>query len=585
MDRSCPDWALWALRARRIIWVPGPTGASGPRPWQHASMPFWSRTRAVVVVAVVAGLHSSPPADAFPAAVDCGFFFPKLPTTPPSAGARDAGSQEPINGGALFVEFPPVWVGAVPRNVELRLGGALDELDQGFWEVGLEGGAGSIFYEREGDRILPQGGLLPAGEVVITIAPSESNPCPSCWGVWEQTLSVDDVVDLEPPAFTSVVVHELVPPSMEEQTRCNQFLGESDFIALAFMTDETTEVTFAARHERVPVQLMLSAGTFSLAGTWGGTFLQLGASPPVAVGDDVFASVVLRDLAGNVSAPHNTRIRAQALRGLESPDISVDQIPERRCTLAPGPVVFLPEHLPQNPVLRVVFPLEEYPLVVASGSTSIPLLPDDMVADDVGLGRLYVPAQPLLPGPWELQSLPCERCVCPDCLTPLRLPLVVDDVVDQAAPRPPVVLEVLEDSSPAPAAGECTPDRAALLLVLAPGEDDHAGPYDLLYDVTVAIRDDPPRPVGTAIVPQRRADGAVVLRLPTHRLGRLIGEPLRFSVTARDPAGHRARAVHEHAGDVVDTGCASTTAPTSWLVLAAFFVVVGRRTRSHRRRP
>jgi hypothetical protein len=546
---------------------------------------FFAVATLAVVVAAPAHTQTRPPVTSPEASTspECRYFLPQVPTRPPTPPGADGdvpgggAPQEPFFGSVLVVA-PPAGVGAVPRNVELVLGGALNEVEDGFWDISLRGPAGAIPFTRDGARLLPDGGLLPVGSVTLALAANATHPCQGCFPPGEQRIDVIDVVDVTPPAFSELIVHEFVPPPLEQQTRCSNILGTGDLFEAAVVTDESATVHVAARHALVAPRVVMP-GMLALRGELAVLVVNLATTPLVSAGDDVVAVFVARDLAGNVSSPLATRVRARSLLTITDPATTLDEVPELRCALDAAPETHVPSHLPRNPSLRVVFPFEEIPLALAREGEVVALVPGADVFDDARAGRLYSPARPMDPGAWDLVSLPCERCICPACTSPLHVPLVLDDVVDVDPPSRPVVRALIDDPAPPRSNGTCTPDRAATLAILAPGEDDTAGPFDLVYDVVVQLGDDPPRPVGVALPALTRADGDVVVRLPTASLGRIIGEPFTLVVAARDTAGNVARTTYAQVGIGDDAGCAAAPAGVPAQLVFAWLWVRRRRRR------
>jgi hypothetical protein len=317
----------------------------------------------------------------------------------------------------------------------------------------------------------------------------------------------------------------------------------------------------------------------------GAVQLSLSADGRVAPGDDVVVALVARDLAGNASA-HISHVRAQPLAVVAAADTPIDELPGGQCVVAAAPRVRVPARVPANPSLRVTFPFEPVPLALVrdDDGSSVPLVPgDDVVDDGVVEGGAFAPARPLSPGAWRLVSLPCDRCVCPACTAPLAAPLVVDDVIDTAPPAPPIVDEIIDDPQPIPSSPDCAAPHAGTLVVLAPGVDDVSAALDLTYDAVLRLGDEPPRVVGRGLLPLARADGSVVVRLPTSSFGRIIDAAFTLELTARDAAGNASSATFRNAGRSLEAGCgqaasASTTSTTSLALLA---IVLRRR---HRRR-
>jgi len=550
--------------------------------------------RAVLVLAsVVAALvpapvlaQTRPPvAVGTPSTADeCRFFVPQVPPfdvpppdKPPSDGAPAPGASDEPFFGPVAVAAPPAGVAGLPRNVEIVLGGALVEVAQGFWDIELRGPDGAALpFVQDGARVVPVDGLLPPGRVSLTLSANATHPCQGCFAPGRQELDVIDVIDTTSPALTELVLHAFVPPSQEEQTRCNQFVGTGDLLLVAAIPDEPVFFTLAARHAQVAPRVLLQGGL--LFGQQRSALgFNLAPDPVVAVGEDVIVAVALRDLAGNVAPPVVTRLRTRSLLTVDDPAMTVFDLPEQRCALDPAPAVQVPGRLPRNPMWRVVFPFEEQPLALMRGDEVVSLVPGVELVEDARAGRLFSLARPVDAGAWYLVGLPCERCFCPDCTARLRIPVTLEDVVDTTAPSAPALRGLIDDPSPPRSEGRCAPDRAATLAVLAPGDDDVAGPFDLVYDVVVQLGDDPPRPVGVGLPALRRANGDVVLRLPTAVLGRIVDEPMTVAIAARDGGGNVSQSTHALAGAADAASCAAAADAPPVLTLLAVLLTRRRR--------
>ena len=546
----------------------------------------------VVVVVIGLGVAASSlaqtrppePVPAVSTSEECRYFVPGLP---PNDGVvpTDAPTTEPPDQpsfGSVFVVTPPAGTGPVPRNVEILLGGTLNELDQGFWDLRIDGRVGSIPFERDGARIVPEGGLLPPGTVKLSLTTTAAHPCNGCFSPTLIALEVTNIVDATPPTFTEFVLHDVVPPPLDLQTRCGSFAGTGDVFEVSLVSDEDALVGFSARNALLAPRNVIQTGL--VWGNYRASFAtSLTPTQVISAGDDVVIVARARDLAGNLSPPLVTRLRARSMTTVPDATTTILDLPEQRCELDAVPEVRVPEHLPRNASLRVVFPFEEQPLALQRADELVPLVPGADVVEDARVGRLFAPARPVEPGPWTLVNLPCTRCVCPDCTAPLSQAIVVDDVVDTSAPAAPVVRALLDDAEPPRAEGRCAPDHAATLAVLAPGDDDIAGPFDLTYDVVVRLGDGPLRPLGQGLVPFRRADGDVVLRLPTASFGRIVDADLTLEITARDTAGNASTTTWSQGLAAVDGGCAASGSDAGVGSATALLGLALRRRRRRRR--
>ncbi|MDP2340582.1 MAG: hypothetical protein Q8O67_06475 [Deltaproteobacteria bacterium] len=506
------------------------------------------------------------PALAVPALPDC-----NTPVPPPA--------QPPFEGdvpgfGNVFLAAPPL-VGAVPRNVELVLGGTLAEIALGFWRIavvvpGFSGpGLPEIVVPSTvvNDRIVVDGGLLPANSNIrVRIEPSETHPCQGCFGAQEFNFSTTSVVDTVAPVLDddAVTVHGFVLPSLSDQQACGFFGGDLHVLDVRLSTREPTLFTVAGRGVRTePTVLVRRQFVDSAAQQLN---LSFGRDIAFTLGEPIVVVVTARDLAGNISEPRVVRVRMRSFVDRADPELEA-----LSCSLAAAADVAVPSVLPTHPSLRVVFPFEELPLSlrpVDNDGPEIPLVPVADVFEDARTGHVFETAREIPAGRYDVVNGPCPRCVCPECNVAPGTRVTIDDVTDASAPADPEVKAVLEDPSPDLSEGICHADDAATLIVLAPGVDDVSAPQDLVYDAVIRLKDGLPRPAGAALVPLLRANGDVVVRIPSGPFGRLVGTAFTLTLTARDAAGNTSKTTYENQGDNVDEGGCSAAPVASFLVLA-----------------
>ena len=281
----------------------------------------------------------------------------------------------------------------------------------------------------------------------------------------------------------------------------------------------------------------------------------LGATLPVALGDVFVLAVSARDPAGNVSDARILRVRARSFVDQQTP---IEDLPPLMCTFELLPQLLAPTLLPRNGRIEVLFPFEKQPLALlpANGGDSIPLVPVEEIVVDGALGHTYATALPMPAGSsFTVQALDCPHCICPTCAASPAGEVVVGAEIDEEAPSPAEVVELIDDADPARAEGICSPDSAATLVVLRPGQDNFAAAGDFRYDVAVRLGDQPARPVGRSLVPLVRADGNMVVRLDTGEVGRLVGEAFELTLDAHDSAGNSARTLYVSDEALAATGC------------------------------
>ena len=208
----------------------------------------------------------------------------------------------------------------------------------------------------------------------------------------------------------------------------------------------------------------------------------------------------------------------------------------------------------------MLFPFEELPLALRpvdgqNGGVDVPLVPVIDVVDEALGGHVYGVAVAVDAGAYDVVALACPHCTCASCNASPRQRVVLEDVIDEAAPNAPVVKDVIDDAAPDVSTGACVPDDAATLVVLEAAVDDVAGPADLVYDVVVRAEGGLPRPAGTALPALTRANGDVVVRVPTADFGRLAGSDFELTLTARDAGGHTSRGTYTSKEAEEASGC------------------------------
>ncbi len=493
-------------------------------------------------------------------ATDCTTPVPP-PAQPPFAG------DAPGFGSVFLISPPPLT--NLPRNVEVVLGGSVGDVALGFWRavLSLEGSSAVLPSQVIDGHVVVDGGLLPANSALrLRIEPTETNPCQGCFGTQDLSFSTSDVVDTTAPLLDddAVVMNGFVLPSIVDQQACGFFGGDLHNLSVRLSSREPTLFTIAGRGARTEPTVLLKR---QLVGP-GAQDLSLSFGRDVAftLREAVVIVVVARDLAGNVSEPRVVRLRMRSFRDRDESDL-VPLV----CELEASPDVLVPSRVPRHPALRIVFPFEELPLALRpldDDGPEIPLVPVADVVEDARTGHVYQTAREIEAGRYDVVAGPCPRCLCPECNAAPRTVVVVNDVVDAAAPAEPQVRAVLDDPSPALSEGACQADDAATLIVLAPGVDDVSAPADLVYDAVIRLADGLPRPAGAALLAWQRADGDTVVRIPSGPFGRLIGAPFTLTLSARDASGRVSKTTYENDVDD-DAGGGCGAAPLASVVALA----------------
>lgn len=497
---------------------------------------------------------------------------------PPSPPQGDAAPREDVFS-QVFLAAPQNTGALVPRNVEMRLGGTVADLRAGLFSLTVSADGVPVEVVVDGVRVVPvaDGGLLPANaNIEVVIAPTDA--CPGCIGPVQQGFATNADVDTTPPSLDGVDVSGYVLPSQADQQDCGFFGGNTHSIEVAFDNDEAVEVSVAGRAARTePVvmqrRLQLPPGIASMS-------LSLGATTPLAIGEAIVVVIAARDIAGNAAEPRVVRVRMRSFA-----DRGQASLPALTCELPATPTLTRPSTWSTTPALRVLPPFEEVPLALrpAAGGADIALIPGAAVAEDARVGHIYTTAVAVDAGDYDVVGLPCPQCICPDCNTPFVERITISDAVDVDAPAAPVVVDVVDDPSPALAEGACVPDDASTVIVLEAGVDDVSGAADLVYDAVIAVDGDLPRPAGASVVATARDDGNIEVRLPTASIGRVAGSNFTLTLTARDAAGRTSQARYENVVDVDDAGCGGCGGDGSAAFVGVCAVTLLRRSRRHAR--
>jgi hypothetical protein len=301
----------------------------------------------------------------------------------------------------------------------------------------------------------------------------------------------------------------------------------------------------------------------------------LGATLPVALGDEFVLAFTARDLAGNVGPPRVLRVRARSFVDESTPH---DQLSPLWCEVPAAPDVIVPAAMPANGQVQLTFPLEEVPVSLkAKDGTLTPLVPLDQIAG----GHVYNTVLPLPQGQqFNVVTLDCPHCVCPDCDPKVGSTigtLTANAGVDTTAPHAPVIIGLGEDANPKLAvAGPCKPDDPALIVTMKPGVDDISKPLDLRYDAVVSIDGGPQLALGRALIPTQGKGDTVELRISTLGFGRLLGENFVLTLDVVDGGGNRAEATAQNEPNP-PRGCASAGAAAFPVALLAALIRRRRR--------
>jgi hypothetical protein len=526
--------------------------------------------------AAAEGDAAAPDVAVEPSPTDCIFRVPDTAVPLPQVALPPG----PIPGfGTVVLVAPPVDTGPIPRNVELLLAGELAELDQGLLRLRVLVDGVDVAFTRDAHRVVVDGGL-PPGRLLVTITSTPQHPCPECVGPQSWAF---DVLDLEyetPPSPPTMLVHAFRPPPAEEQARCGNFFGQNDIMLLAWETAEPMFARVFVRSAATAPQL-LADGLVLLPGVQAlNVSVDLSVLPP---DEPVVVVVATRDYAGNVGPPVTQRVRRRPLSDVDESVPTMFDLEPNTCELPSTTGLAVPSVVPRNAVLRVLFAMEEIPLGlrrVGAADDVVPLVPDAAFVEDGRAGRFLTVPLPVPAGTWDVVDQPCDRCRCPTCALPLAARVEIADVIDTAAPAAPAVVGVIDDPAPARSDGPCRPDRAGTFVVLRPGVDDVSPPLDLTYDAVLTDEAGLRRPVAQGVLPLRRADGDVVLRLPTAPFGRVVGAGRVLELVARDAAGNLSPSASfalVDAGPSSPASCAAGSRHGDAALLTLLVLVVRRR--------
>jgi hypothetical protein len=535
-----------------------------------------SVSAAVLPALFAVAAHAQPvpaPPDDDPCADFRGFGAP--PPVPPDGDAI----AEPPGTGNLFLTSPPSGAFDVPRNVEVRLGGDVNALDVEPAQMAvqlLDQSGARVPYERTGLTLRPLAPLAAAQTFFVRIEPTDANQCPDCFGIQETQFTTGDLIDRTAPVLEGPPpVHVFVLPNGEQAEQCGVFFGQTHIIVVDMgpQLPNNTWIEVAGKKEGAPPQ-----GLFEQFNTSGQVFAaqtNVGTTVPTALGDVFFVAITPRDLAGNVGAARVVRVRARSFTDQQLPR---EELIPLWCDMPESPHVVAAETLPTNGELAVEFPFEEVPVALQSVANPdapvIPLVP----VRDTATGNVYNTVVPLPAGEqFDVVGLECTQCVCKGCTRFAPQRVVVGAGEDNEPPAAPAFVELREDPSPPlSVAGQCVPDRPAILAILEAGVDNATAAVDMRYDATIAIDGQPPVVLGRSLSARDIGSGQVEVRIETNGFGRVLGEPLELTLEAIDAAGNRAAATHAQ-GQEEDTGCASTSPAQSLLGALALALLALRR--------
>jgi hypothetical protein len=523
---------------------------------------------------------------AAPTAAAVDLSVPAPPDDCAAFGGAGARAAEPIfppdpGFGGLFVLSPPQSSFDVPRNVEVRLGGDVSSLDVEPAQMSVEivdALGARVPFQRDGLDLALLAPLPPRQTFTIRIEATDANPCPDCFGIQEIAFTTGDEVDESAPVLDGPPpVHVFVMPSDEEAARCGFFFGLTHQIVVDIgpALPLNTWIAIDAKKDGGAVTPLADIfNTGSLFSTVG----NVGTTVKTALGDSFFVALTPRDLAGNVGNARIVRLRARSF--LDQNRLR-EELPPLWCDMPTAPVVTAAATLPTNGELAIDFPFEEVPLALRNIDAPNDVIPLVAVAD-LASGHVYRAVDALPAGAaLEVVPLPCPRCVCEGCSDFAPIPVLVGADADTTAPAAPVVLALREDIAPDLAVeGPCHPDRPAVVAVLEPGRDDHAGPLELRYDANIRVDGGPQLVLGRSLIPFARGDGSIALRMETPSFGRLLGHELELTLEAIDGAGNRASSSFAH-GDDKNGGCTATSAGSPGpLAFLALVLTVRRRLRA-----
>jgi hypothetical protein len=455
---------------------------------------------------------------------------------PPIASPGAAEPPPPVFSG-VFVASPPPSSVDVPLNVQVRLGGQVAELDTNppnFTFELLDDQGARVPVLRTGVLVRAAAPLRPNAVYTARVAPTETNPCVSCFVAHEISFETSVAEDHEPPVMTRAPdTIGFAFPSQAELQRCGIFTQETHSIVIDLDASlpRDASIAIAARHERSDpafVSEVSPAGaSFSLVTSAG--------QVPVRAGDAVYVAFTARDLAGNTADAVIVRTR---LRPVADSLLPREQLADLTCDVPAALAVRAADPLPKNGLVQVAFPFEEQPISLrAQDDTLVALVP---VTDTLN-GHVYAPGSPLIAGSYQLVTRDCPNCVCVGCRYTETSTVTVSDREDHDAPAAPKVLAFSEDLDPSPSSDVCAPDGPALVITLERGADDLTDALALRYRARVKIEDGLTYELGDGHAPVPGDDDTVTLRVETPGLPRLLGERLTLTLDVSDAAGNSAR--------------------------------------------
>lgn len=469
------------------------------------------------------------------------------------------------NFGPVHMALPRSGAIGVPRNVELILGGFLNDLDfvPPFLVVKLlDPDHAEVPSTRSGALLRPAVTLAPHTTYRVAVRLADPTSCEGCDLEQDFPFTTGADPDHVPPAYAAEpFVQALVLSDADRQCGFGGAFGTTHLL-LGRMPELPPDVA------RLSIAVRPGNGTTTRATDLivrGATqhFFR-GGTEQVALDDEIIIAVTPIDLAGNAGAAVSVRVRARPFEALR--DAPFEELDDRQCALPFGVRAALPDTVPTNARFLVEMPVEPVPMGLVLDGATIPLHPTEHLPG----GQVLEPTSPLPSGrTLQLVSLPCAHCACVGCDVSTPTSFTVGDSADDEPPAAPVVLGFVEDLDPAPAEDLCHPDRTALIALLERGDDDKTPAAHLRYDAVLRVGDQLSVEAGRALPVVLREDGTAAVRLETAAYGRLLTEPFELELTARDLAGNRSSTSVIHDAGEAGFGCASSRVPRGALPLPA----------------
>jgi hypothetical protein len=474
----------------------------------------------------------------------------------------------------LLLQSPFPNMTEVPRDVELRFVGDVEGLDASppRFRVSL------VRSDNSQVALVRSGGVAHANSVLdpnelftLHIETTSASDCVNCPPSIETPFTTSSDVDVPPESPMKPAVNVFVFPSAADAAACDFIEHETHQIAVQFGPNLPLNqwIEVAGRTPTSTATLLALKFNRGARFTFTG---DLGASLPVAIGDEITFAFVARDLTGKLSR-QIIQVAAQTFRDTHTGPV---------CEIPPQPQLDAPRVLPANGRFAVTFPLEEVPIAAATpGFGQAQLEP----LDDISGGHVYaVPSGSATGARISLVTLPCVGCVCADCTASGSVFGILPPAQATADTEPPAVPQLVAIDEDANPAVSCPPKQPALLLSVRSGHDNVSPSLDLRYDVELGVGNGPTVVVGRHLAPVGQGGADELIRVQTGLQPPLLEKKLRFTIRASDAAGNASEASFTYEPPS-DLGCSGRGIQPVTAILAPLLSCRFRkRISAHRRR-